>query len=398
MVNVFSRLARRATSSGSETVDSRANVLSASKQNQVRRRSNSVASAKQTRRNVDDRVPRRLIVVSDTADFDPRITHRFQAEGFDVTFIGFVCSGDSERDRKALENKVHEKEDEMEVGERYAIVGECLLEPFLCRTLISKIKKTLMNVAYGRPAYYLLACHHLAHSNTNPFPRLCALIAYYPLTSTDQWTRDSHTSDRTDGPACTSTASIFGPSLSTTYLPIQIHLPGHEARHSTVWPWIGTDPYEGDTTYKKRHRCYVYAYPDAQAGFAERTIDPEKDRSLHDQDQISSRLAWSRVIGCLRRAFEVGENWAVVDIETVWEDYWQRLLSDLDRGKAREREGGRWEDGESHEVGSVVDMMVSRERKHDGSFSGMVDLHEGEGPSVMCVPTKAGGEFYRGPS
>lgn len=63
-------------------------------------------------------------MISDTADFDPNITHRFQAEGFDVTFIGFVCSGDSERDRKALENAVDEKEDELEEGERYAIVGE----------------------------------------------------------------------------------------------------------------------------------------------------------------------------------------------------------------------------------------------------------------------------------
>lgn len=52
--------------------------------------------------------------------------HRFQAEGFDVRSMGFVGSGDSERDRKALENSVHEKEDELEEGERYAIVGMSL--------------------------------------------------------------------------------------------------------------------------------------------------------------------------------------------------------------------------------------------------------------------------------
>lgn len=272
------------------------------------------------------------------------------------------------------------------------------IETLLYLNTILKIKMKLTNIAYNRPAYYLLACHHLAMTNTNPFPRLCALIAYYPLTSTDQWTRDTHPSDSTRGPACASTASIFGLGSSTTYLPIQIHLAGHEAKHNTVWPWIETYPNEEDTTYKKRHRCYVYAYPNAQAGFAERFTDPETNWPLHDQDQVHSRLAWSRTIACLRKAFGVGDNWAVADIETVWEDYWQRLLSDLDRGKAREREGAKGEDGQSHALGYPLDTMVSRERKHDGSFSGKMDLHEGEGPSVVCVPTKAGGEFYHGRS
>lgn len=125
MVNVFSRLTRRATSSGSAAVDSSANGPTAPAQGQNIQRSTSAASAKRLRRApADEPSPRRLLVISDTADFDPNITHRFQAEGFDVTFIGFVCSGDSERDRKALENAVDEKEDELEEGERYAIVGE----------------------------------------------------------------------------------------------------------------------------------------------------------------------------------------------------------------------------------------------------------------------------------
>lgn len=124
MVNVLSRLVRRATSSGSENVDSRANVFNTSEQ-KPRQRSSSTASPQTSRAPVDDgRVPRRLLLITDTSDFDPRITHRFQAEGFDVTFIGFVCSGDSERDRKTLENKVYEKADELEAGDRYAIVGE----------------------------------------------------------------------------------------------------------------------------------------------------------------------------------------------------------------------------------------------------------------------------------
>lgn len=125
MVSVFQRLARRATSSGSAGVDSSAKDSNTASQEQGPQRSTSFSSPKRTRHApAEEPSPRHLIVVSDTADFDPSITHRFQAEGFDVTFIGFVCSGDSERDRKALENAVHEKEDELEAGERYAIVGE----------------------------------------------------------------------------------------------------------------------------------------------------------------------------------------------------------------------------------------------------------------------------------
>ena len=224
--------------------------------------------------------------------------------------------------------------------------------------------------AYNRPAYYLLGSHHLTTSNTNPFPRLCALIAYYPLTSTDQWTRDYHAGGD-QGPACCNTGSIFEPGPNTTYLPIQIHLSGHEAKHSTYWPWIGV-PSEGDTTYKKRHRCYVYTYPESKAGFAEWSGSVEAD------DRVSAQLAWSRTMGCLRRAFGVGSNWAVVDIETVWEEYWVRVMAGLDK-KVENR--------------AALEMMVSRGQAHEGNMRGKMDMHEGEGPAVECVPTKAGGEF-----
>jgi hypothetical protein len=62
-------------------------------------------------------------LISDNATFDPHIIQRFQTEGFDVNYLGFVCTDDAEKDRKALEFAVHEKEDELEAGERYAIVG-----------------------------------------------------------------------------------------------------------------------------------------------------------------------------------------------------------------------------------------------------------------------------------
>lgn len=125
MVNIFQRLTRRATSSGSAAVDSSTNGTKKPVHGQDQQRSPSDASAKRTRHApADEPSLRRLLMISDTADFDPSITHQFQAEEFDVAFIGFVCSGDSERDRKALDNAVREKEDELEEGERFAIVGE----------------------------------------------------------------------------------------------------------------------------------------------------------------------------------------------------------------------------------------------------------------------------------
>lgn len=67
-------------------------------------------------------------MISNTANFDPQVIHRFQSEGFDVIYLPFVGCGDAEKDRKALENEVHLKEDELETGERYAIVGmSCVL-------------------------------------------------------------------------------------------------------------------------------------------------------------------------------------------------------------------------------------------------------------------------------
>jgi hypothetical protein len=67
---------------------------------------------------------RRLYITSDTADFDTNILRRFEAEGFTVEHIPFQGStGDFERDRKELDNVIHEREDDLEPGERYAIVG-----------------------------------------------------------------------------------------------------------------------------------------------------------------------------------------------------------------------------------------------------------------------------------
>ena len=62
--------------------------------------------------------------------FDTHVVHRFQAEGFQVIYIPFLGSGDEDKDTKVLKNIVHEKEDELENGERYAIVGASSIRLF----------------------------------------------------------------------------------------------------------------------------------------------------------------------------------------------------------------------------------------------------------------------------
>lgn len=131
MVNVFQRLVRRATSSSGSTVpDPGIDGNNISSRSHDLHRTTSGNSWKRNRRSVvEEPSPRHLILISDNATFDPHIIQRFQAEGFDVTYLGFVCTDDAEKDRKSLEFAVHEKEDELEAGERYAIVGIYFLPP-----------------------------------------------------------------------------------------------------------------------------------------------------------------------------------------------------------------------------------------------------------------------------
>lgn len=136
MVNVFQRLTRRAQSSSSNaqegtptgTAPVTATAPAQSSSHGRIRRSLSVSSNKRIRRApAEEPSPRHLILISDTPDFDDRVIHRYQAEGFDVEYMPFTCSGDPDRDQKNLDNAVHSREDDLEAGERYAIVGMYLI-------------------------------------------------------------------------------------------------------------------------------------------------------------------------------------------------------------------------------------------------------------------------------
>lgn len=128
MVNIFQRLTRRATSSNTESGTTGAGQdPNISSNSHALHRKDSAASVKRARRHdyeAEDPVPRLLLLISDTPEFDQQIIRRFRAEAFEVEYMPFMCTGDAEKDRKTLENKVQMREDDLEHGERYAIVGK----------------------------------------------------------------------------------------------------------------------------------------------------------------------------------------------------------------------------------------------------------------------------------
>ncbi|PYH47739.1 dienelactone hydrolase [Aspergillus saccharolyticus JOP 1030-1] len=325
------------------------------------------------RKEVDHGVPRRLYLTSDTPEFDAGLLARFRAEGFDVEYLPFPgrYHTDRERDRKELEYLLQEREDDLEPGERYAVV------------------------AYSKPASLLLESHHQPATSTNPFPRLCALVAYYPQESDiDQ----DHLSINTYGSpvskvltgntnAHTTTSSSTAPTSyppSVTLLPIQIHLAGDRCSADTKS--------STSTHTRKRHRCHSFFYPESSAGFAE--------PSSPTYDGIAARLAWSRALEVLKRGFGWpgnGAGWKVPDVETVWEEYWRCLAESEAWLLAGEQEGSVTATDERERLAAeIVGLMVgSSSGVHLnalGSCDASGDEHSAKGtPSVNCVPTLMGG-------
>ncbi|KAA8649978.1 hypothetical protein EYZ11_007277 [Aspergillus tanneri] len=288
--------------------------------------------------------PQRLYLISSTSDFDPNIIRRFRAEGFDVEYLPFLLTNtdDPERQRRELENLLEEREDDLEPGERYAVV------------------------AYHRPADLLLASHHLSTTATNPFPRLCALVTFYPEApgSAPHPELDSNLI-----PQSTTTAITHSCYASVPLLPIQIHLAGHQ-------PAALRDEYYRHPT-KKRHRCHLFFYPDSTPGFAE--------PSSMAYDGISARLAWGRTLDCLKRGFGwPGRSWTISEPESIWEEYWRNLFYDHQND----------DDAETHASQALRLMATGADaglalRPDQNNDNATAELHQTA--SVNCVPTMIGG-------
>lgn len=125
-------------------------------------------------------------------------------------------------------------------------------------------------------------------------PKLCAAVAYYPTTVPANVT--------------------FPPSLQ-----VAIHLAGSQN--------FGTKA------------NYSYTYPDTEIGFAEhRTGD---DRDVYNK--VSTRLAWSRTLGCLRKGFNIEHS---VEMEELWE---RHLLQAFSRKDADRTMATMYDDGDSND-------------------------------------------------
>ncbi|KAH8434789.1 dienelactone hydrolase [Aspergillus melleus] len=294
--------------------------------------------------------PRRLYITSNTPDFDVNIIRRFQDEGFDVEYLPFVASvtDEPERERKELEKLLHEREDDLEPGERYAVV------------------------AYHRPAYLLLSSHHQSTSATNPFPRLCALVTYYPeppsslLNGEQQQPPPQEPCDIIPQSTTSSTTNSCYSSLSL--LPIQIHLAGPQ-------PASLHDDYHSHPS-RKRHRCHLFFYPESDPGFAESTSKT--------YDGISSRLAWSRALDCLKRGFGwPGGHWNVPEVETVWEEYWRNLF--YNNRNAEET------DTHATQALNLMTGSAGPSLAENEGYRSDPTAEQQEIATVNCVPTMIGG-------
>lgn len=197
-------------------------------------------------------------------------------------------------------------------------------------------------------------------TTTNPLPRLCALIAYYPSIP-DYLSRNTPLSPCEPPSTASTGVSTYS---ANPLLPLQVHLASQQSPNLYDNYSLHPD--------RKRHRCHIFAYPDSHAGFAE--------HSSHTYDRIDSQLAWSRALDCIKRGFGPGgSSWTVSDIEAMWEGYWRRLKDNHSRGTTGQALNGN--DGEPEDF-----------------FHYNPDDHEG-GPSVNCIPTnvRAVGTFVAFP-
>lgn len=157
MVNVFQRLTRRrAQSSGSNPADIDADSTgpnSAVSHPHGIHRTVSTSSGKRSWR-YEEPAPRHLFLISDTVAFDTHVVHRFQAEGFDVIYIPFLGSGNEEKDAKALTKAVHDKEDELENGERYAIIGTSSIVSYVQASLFEADTSSLQYITETQLTLY----------------------------------------------------------------------------------------------------------------------------------------------------------------------------------------------------------------------------------------------------
>lgn len=200
----------------------------------------------------DSRVARpKVFITAEDDDFDEVTLQNWREEGFEVSYLPFTGS------REDYILSLQHLADPLELGENFAIVG--LLAPIGIDSNSSYGLMLHFAAAYGEAASVVL---DLA---MKPIPKLCALIAYYPLKLPPPSAR-------------------FLSSLN-----VAIHLVGPQIKTPLA-------------------SCRCYSYPGVGAGFAEEDLD--------QYDKVSASLAWSRSLAALRKGFDIE-----VDLEKIWDDH-----------------------------------------------------------------------------
>ncbi|KXL47071.1 MAG: hypothetical protein FE78DRAFT_133962, partial [Acidomyces sp. 'richmondensis'] len=189
-----------------------------------------------------------VILTSETEDFDEETIQQWRDEGFDTAYVPMLNGGNE------YINRVHTQGDNFGVGEYYAIV------------------------AFDSAATLILQAHQKPNH-----PKLVAIVAYYPP---------------------------IIPSVNTKYPPgirVLVHLAGTEVGGQRQTAVLGIQG-KVKTTQKRLSpgpgygeplalSYPAYTYAGIQPGFAERDLD--------EYDPVAERLAFTRSLTTLRRAFRI---------------------------------------------------------------------------------------------
>ena len=210
----------------------------------------------------------RVFVTAETdsgAEFDQVTLRHWREEGFQVEFIPYGQGG------KAYANTLKSLDKNFGLGEHFAVV------------------------AFGDAA---TVCMETFRHNT---PRLCALVVYYPSAITDP-----HSSFPIHMRVL---VHLAGVEVGVTRNP---EILGIQAKRKTVRKRIS--PGKGTGGLLTNLAYPSYTYQDVEPGFAEHDLD--------EYDKVAERLAWSRSLSVVRKAFGVE-----VELEKVWENHLDRMLS-----------------------------------------------------------------------
>ncbi|OQO12474.1 hypothetical protein B0A48_03116 [Cryoendolithus antarcticus] len=194
-----------------------------------------------------------ILLTAETADFAEEVTQQWKDEGFNVVYVPLEGSGSAAQ----YVARVKQEGEALGVSEQYAVV------------------------AFGDAAALVLESHIKPQN-----PKCCALIAYYPNAIPPPMTK-------------------YPGSIR-----VMIHLAGSEIGVRTTHEVLGIqsskkktvkkriDPGAGNGgTLKLAAKAFTY---DCESGFAE--------HDLEEFNAIAERLAFSRSLACVKRAFRLEEN------------------------------------------------------------------------------------------